>query len=147
MACPLIKRCVGVFSMCGYNLVFWFCRINGADFYLSLTDVNRHPNSLLGHPSKRAQYYNPTTGSYFFPRNQDIFPAIHRLYRYPTTVLKRPPFISMERFVEEIEFFQLSPQVTTNQPINQSKNQRISESINQWINESIDPRINESTNQ
>ena len=85
--------------------------INGADFYLSLTDVNRHPNSLLGHPSKRAQYYNPTTGSYFFPRNQDIFPAIHHLYRYPSTVLKRPPFISMERFVEEIEFFQLPPQV------------------------------------
>lgn len=87
--------------------------INGAEFYLNLTDINRHPNSLLGHPSKRAPYFNPTTGSYFFPRNQDIFPAIFQYYQSPLgSVLRRPPFVSMKRFVEEIEFFQLSPRVS-----------------------------------
>jgi hypothetical protein len=86
--------------------------INGAEFLLALTDLNRHPNSLLGHPSKRAQYFNPTTGSYFFPRNQDIFPSIHHYYQWPGSVLQRPPFITVQRFVEEIEFFQLRPQVS-----------------------------------
>ncbi|OQV25747.1 Potassium voltage-gated channel subfamily A member 3 [Hypsibius exemplaris] len=84
--------------------------INGAEFIFTLNDLNQHPNSLLGHPSKRAPYFNPTTGSYFFPRNQDIFPTIHHYYRHPGTVLSRPPFITMQRFVEEIEFFQLRPQ-------------------------------------
>ncbi|XP_055354460.1 uncharacterized protein LOC129600093 [Paramacrobiotus metropolitanus] len=35
--------------------------INGAEFYLPLTDLLKYPNTLLGHPVKRAQYYNPTT--------------------------------------------------------------------------------------
>ena len=87
--------------------------INGAEFLFGLADLNQYPNSLLGHPSKRAQYFNPTTGSYFFARNQDIFPTIHRYYRNPGTVLSRPPFINMQRFVEEIEFFQLRPQVNS----------------------------------
>ena len=92
--------------------------INGADFYFSLIDLNRHPNSLLGHPSKRSPYFNPTTGSYFFPRNQDIFPSIHQYYRCPGKPIRRPPFISMQRFVEEIEFFQLRPQVRIIMPFN-----------------------------
>ncbi|XP_055349348.1 uncharacterized protein LOC129596176 [Paramacrobiotus metropolitanus] len=80
--------------------------VNGAEFIFKQYELDNYPNSLLGNVEKRRPYYNPKEKLYFFPRNTDIFPAIHYYYR-SNGALQRPPYISLRRFIDEVEFFQL----------------------------------------
>ena len=70
------------------------------------TELDLFPHSLLGSTYKRAPYYNPKEKFYFFPRNADIFPAIHYYFR-SNGILQRPAFVGLRRFIDEVEFFQL----------------------------------------
>ncbi|GAV09350.1 hypothetical protein RvY_18905-1 [Ramazzottius varieornatus] len=80
--------------------------VNGSEFIFKSSELDLFPNSLLGSPQKRAPYYNPKEKFYFFPRNADIFPAIHYYYR-SNGILQRPAFVGLRRFIDEVEFFQL----------------------------------------
>lgn len=68
--------------------------------------LERFPQSLLGNPRKRKSFFDPNRNEYFFDRNRSCFEAI--LYYYQSAGrLRRPNFVSLDIFLEEIHFFQL----------------------------------------
>ncbi|CAF4362013.1 unnamed protein product, partial [Rotaria sp. Silwood2] len=60
----------------------------------------------LGNRKRRKFYYNKTHNEYFFDRNRSCFDAI--LYYYQSHGrLRRPNFVPIDMFLEEVNFFQL----------------------------------------
>lgn len=68
--------------------------------------LENYPETLLGSPTKRSEYYNPTHGEYVFPRDKPSFDAILFFYQ-SRGILAKPEDVSEETFLEEIEFYGL----------------------------------------
>lgn len=75
--------------------------------YQTYTDtLQKFPNTLLGNPEKRAEYYDRDFHEYFFDRNKQVFEII--LYFYQSNGrLVCPPDLAPEILLEEVEFFEL----------------------------------------
>ncbi|CAF0834132.1 unnamed protein product [Adineta ricciae] len=72
------------------------------------TTLELFPDTLLG-SSRRRKYYDQKRKEYFFDRHRGCFQAI--LYYYQSNGrLRRPDFIPLDIFLEEITFFQLGPE-------------------------------------
>jgi hypothetical protein len=70
------------------------------------TTLERYPMSLLGSQRRRQVYYDHEHDEYFFDRNRSCFEAI--LYYYQSHGrLRRPAYISLDIFLDEVTFFQL----------------------------------------
>ncbi|CAF1395527.1 unnamed protein product [Rotaria sordida] len=70
------------------------------------TTLERYPDTLLGNRKRRKYYYDKTRNEYFFDRNRSCFEAI--LYYYQSHGrLRRPNYVPIDTFLEEINFFQL----------------------------------------
>lgn len=84
--------------------------------------LDRMPETLLGNPERRQEYYDDEGKEYFFDRHRESFPAI--LYFYQSDgimgmfkilniffskiiTLERPKWIPLDIFIEEIIFFDL----------------------------------------
>lgn len=81
--------------------------VGGERFETYETTLARYPDSLLGSPERREQFYNAGKNEYFFPsRNKNVFNAI--LFFYQAKILSRPEDVSLKIFVEEIKFFDLA---------------------------------------
>ncbi|KAF5403783.1 Potassium voltage-gated channel protein Shaker [Paragonimus heterotremus] len=80
--------------------------VSGLRFETQLRTVNQFPDTLLGNPKKRDQYYDPLRNEYFFDRNRSSFDGI--LYFYQSGGrLRRPVNVPIDVFTEEIKFYEL----------------------------------------
>lgn len=68
--------------------------------------LENYPETLLGSPTRRSEYYNPTFGEYVFARDKQSFDAILFFYQ-SRGILAKPGDVSEETFLEEIEFYGL----------------------------------------
>ena len=82
--------------------------VSGDRFQTHLSTLQLYPDTLLGNEKKRKVYWNPKLEEYFFDRHRSCFEAI--LYYYQSHGrLRRPDFVPLDTFLEEISFFQLGP--------------------------------------
>ncbi|THD27790.1 Potassium voltage-gated channel protein Shaker [Fasciola hepatica] len=80
--------------------------VSGLRFETQLQTVNQFPDTLLGNPRKRDQYYDRLRNEYFFDRNRSSFDGI--LYFYQSGGrLRRPVNVPIDVFTEEIKFYEL----------------------------------------
>ncbi|CAF1243242.1 unnamed protein product [Rotaria sordida] len=68
--------------------------------------LDLYPNTLLGNRKRCKFYYDKTRNEYFFDRSRSCFEAI--LYYYQSHGrLRRPDYVPIDTFLEEVSFFQL----------------------------------------
>uniref|UniRef100_A0A286XQP5 Potassium voltage-gated channel subfamily A member 4 n=1 Tax=Cavia porcellus TaxID=10141 RepID=A0A286XQP5_CAVPO len=80
--------------------------VSGLRFETQMKTLAQFPETLLGDPEKRTQYFDPLRNEYFFDRNRPSFDAI--LYYYQSGGrLKRPVNVPFDIFTEEVKFYQL----------------------------------------
>lgn len=80
--------------------------IAGLHFETRLKTLDQFPNTLLGDPSKRIDYFDPMRNEYFFDRNRPSFDGI--LYYYQSGgKIRRPANVPIDVFADEITFYEL----------------------------------------
>jgi hypothetical protein len=80
--------------------------ISGTLFETFKSTLEIYPNTLLGNAKRRKYYYDAVHNEYFFDRHRQCFEAI--LYYYQSNGrLRRPDFVPIDTFLEEITFFDL----------------------------------------
>lgn len=81
--------------------------VGGERFQTYENTLARHPDSLLGSPIRRQEFYNAKDDELAFPaRNKYVFNAI--LFFYQAEILSRPEDIPLDVFIDEIRFFDLA---------------------------------------
>ena len=83
--------------------------VSGMTFETKETTLGRFPDTLLGSPSRRQQYYNPVVQEYFFNRHRVVFESILFYYQSGGRLIW-PEDVPASVFTEEVEFFQLGEQ-------------------------------------
>ncbi|XP_061162869.1 potassium voltage-gated channel protein egl-36-like [Saccostrea echinata] len=81
--------------------------VGGSVFETSAVTLSRYPNTLLGRLTKQSKFYDSTRQSYFFDKNPNVFLSILDLYR--TGTLHFPSFYCSTVIKQELEFWELSP--------------------------------------
>jgi hypothetical protein len=100
--------------------------VSGNRFQTYLSTLELYPDTLLGNEDKRKQYWNSNTEEYFFDRHRGCFESI--LYYYQSHGrLRRPEFVPVDTFLEEISFFQLGSEAINQ--VNQTENIKMVEEI------------------
>ncbi|KAM9445356.1 potassium voltage-gated channel subfamily A member 10 [Clarias gariepinus] len=80
--------------------------IAGLHFETRLKTLDQFPDTLLGDPLKRMEYFDPMRNEYFFDRNRPSFDGI--LYYYQSGgKIRRPANVPLDIFADEIHFYQL----------------------------------------
>lgn len=80
--------------------------IAGLRFETQLKTLDQFPDTLLGHPLKRMDYFDPMRNEYFFDRNRPSFDGI--LYYYQSGgKIRRPANVPLDVFADEILFYEL----------------------------------------
>lgn len=80
--------------------------ISGKIYETLYSTLARFPETLLGSPSKRIQYFDRGRQEYFFNRNRNAFDAI--LFYYQSNgLLTRPENIRLQEFCDELKFFEI----------------------------------------
>lgn len=80
--------------------------VRGMVFETYEQTLAQYPETLLGSPSKRVEYYNPLSKEYYFDRDKSVFDSILFFYQ-SCGILSCPEHVPRESFLEEIKFFQL----------------------------------------
>jgi hypothetical protein len=80
--------------------------VSGNRYQTRLSTLERYPHTLLGNKNKRKYYWNNIDNEYFFDRHRTCFESI--LYYYQSNGrLRRPDYVPLDTFFEEILFFDL----------------------------------------
>lgn len=80
--------------------------IAGLRFETQLKTLDQFPETLLGDPLKRMDYFDPMRNEYFFDRNRPSFDGI--LYYYQSGgKIRRPANVPIDVFADEIVFYEL----------------------------------------
>uniref|UniRef100_A0A668TN80 Potassium voltage-gated channel subfamily A member 10 n=1 Tax=Oreochromis aureus TaxID=47969 RepID=A0A668TN80_OREAU len=80
--------------------------IAGLRFETQLKTLDQFPETLLGDPLKRMEYFDPMRNEYFFDRNRPSFDGI--LYYYQSGgKVRRPANVPLDVFADEILFYEL----------------------------------------
>ena len=80
--------------------------IAGLRFETQLKTLDQFPDTLLGDPLKRMDYFDPMRNEYFFDRNRPSFDGI--LYYYQSGgKIRRPANVPLDVFADEILFYEL----------------------------------------
>ncbi|XP_066528483.1 potassium voltage-gated channel subfamily A member 10 [Hoplias malabaricus] len=80
--------------------------IAGLRFETRLKTLDQFPDTLLGDPLKRMDYFDPMRNEYFFDRNRPSFDGI--LYYYQSGgKIRRPANVPLDVFADEIIFYEL----------------------------------------
>ncbi|XP_024263068.1 potassium voltage-gated channel subfamily A member 10-like [Oncorhynchus tshawytscha] len=80
--------------------------IAGLRFETQLKTLDQFPETLLGDPMKRMDYFDPMRNEYFFDRNRPSFDGI--LYYYQSGgKIRRPANVPLDVFADEIVFYEL----------------------------------------
>lgn len=86
--------------------------VSGFRYQTYAETLHKFPETLLGSPEKRREYYDPEFREYFFDRNKQVFEII--LYFYQSNGrLVCPPDLAPEILLEEVEFFELGETAIT----------------------------------
>ena len=80
--------------------------VRGIIFETYEETLAQYPETLLGSPTKRVQYYNAVQDEYYFDRNKFLFDSILFFYQ-SNGIIACPEDVSRECFLEEIKFFEL----------------------------------------
>ena len=80
--------------------------VRGLVFETYEQTLAQYPETLLGSPTKRVEYYNPLSEEYCFDRDKSVFDSILFFYQ-SCGILSCPEHVPRENFLEEIKFFQL----------------------------------------
>lgn len=84
--------------------------VSGMRYETQLRTLERFPDTLLGNPKKRIQFYDPVKEEYYFDRNRHAFEAI--LYFYQSGGrFRRPENVQADVLLEDALFYQLSQAV------------------------------------
>ncbi|TRY80163.1 hypothetical protein DNTS_003401 [Danionella cerebrum] len=84
--------------------------VSGMMYETTLKTLNQFPNTLLGDPMKRIDYFDPMRNEYFFDRNRPSFDGI--LYFYQSGgKIRRPANVPLDVFTDEMVFYQLGQEV------------------------------------
>ncbi|CAF1019914.1 unnamed protein product [Adineta steineri] len=82
--------------------------VSGLRFETLKTTLERYPQTLLGNIRRRSLFYDKKQDEYFFDRHRTCFESI--LYYYQSHGrLRRPEYVPLDTFLEEITFFELGP--------------------------------------
>ncbi|CAF3710915.1 unnamed protein product [Rotaria sp. Silwood1] len=101
--------------------------ISGKRYQTYSSTLENYPNTLLGNKQKRMRYWNEHEEEYFFDRHRACFEAI--LYYYQSNGrLRRPDYVPLDTFLEEVSFFDLGSQAVAQ--INKSENVSMIKYIN-----------------
>ncbi|XP_062247079.1 potassium voltage-gated channel subfamily A member 10 isoform X2 [Platichthys flesus] len=80
--------------------------IAGLRFETQFKTLDQFPETLLGDPLKRMEYFDPMRNEYFFDRNRPSFDGI--LYYYQSGgKIRRPANVPLDVFADEIVFYEL----------------------------------------
>ncbi|KAJ3585847.1 hypothetical protein NHX12_012255 [Muraenolepis orangiensis] len=80
--------------------------IAGLRFETRLKTLDQFPDTLLGDPTKRMEYFDPMRNEYFFDRNRPSFDGI--LYYYQSGgKIRRPANVPFDVFADEMIFYEL----------------------------------------
>lgn len=86
--------------------------ISGNIYETFYSTLARFPDTLLGNPVRRRDYFDHERQEYFFNRNRNAFDAI--LFYYQSNgLLTRPNNIRLQEFCEELKFFQINDETLT----------------------------------
>lgn len=86
--------------------------VSGTMFETLEETLSRFPETLLGCPSKRVEYFDARHKEYFFNRNRLAFDAI--LFYYQSYGrLVRPDVVPENVFIEEVRFFEIRSDYTS----------------------------------
>lgn len=86
--------------------------VSGERYETLESTLSRYPNTLLGCPAKRSQYFDHRQEEYFFNRNRQVFEAILFYYQSYGRLIK-PDLIPDDLFVDEIRFFEIQSDFVT----------------------------------
>ncbi|XP_032232412.1 potassium voltage-gated channel subfamily A member 1 [Nematostella vectensis] len=86
--------------------------ISGERYETLESTLMRYPNTLLGSPIKRSQYFDQRQCEYFFNRNRQAFDAILFYYQSCGRLIK-PELLPENIFVEEVRFFEIPSDLIT----------------------------------
>ena len=84
--------------------------VSGKRFETFEETLELFPNTLLGSTSKRAEFFNSSTGEYFFDRHRGSFAAILYFYQSNGSLI-RPDSVPVHVFYKECVFFQLPEEI------------------------------------
>lgn len=78
--------------------------VRGLLFETFQTTLEQFPDTMLGCPTRRVEFYDPVARQYYLDRDPAIFDSI--LFYYQSNgIISRPECISQSIFNEELEFF------------------------------------------
>ncbi|CAL9692839.1 unnamed protein product [Knipowitschia caucasica] len=84
--------------------------VSGMRYETQLRTLAQFPESLLGDPKRRLQYFDPLRNELFLDRSRACFDAI--LYFYQSGGrLRRPANVPLDMFMEELRFYELGQDV------------------------------------
>ena len=89
-----------------YNSPRVTINVSGMRFETYEETLGNFPDTLLGSPSRRMEFYSSALGEYIFTRDRSSFDAILFFYQ-SRGILAKPPTVSEETFMQEIEFYGL----------------------------------------
>lgn len=86
--------------------------VSGMRYETQIRTLSQFPDSLLGDPERRLQYFDPLRNEIFLDRNRICFDAI--LYFYQSGGrLRRPANVPLDIFMEELRFYELGEDIMT----------------------------------
>lgn len=80
--------------------------VSGQYYEIWASILNKHPDTLLGNPEKRLQFYDRQRDEYFFDRHRPTFEAIFEYYKYGG-YLRRPGPVPDDIFLSELDFYEI----------------------------------------
>ncbi|XP_077594616.1 potassium voltage-gated channel subfamily A member 1-like [Stigmatopora nigra] len=84
--------------------------VSGMRYETQLRTLAQFPDSMLGDPHRRSQYFDPMRNELFLDRNRACFDAI--LYFYQSGGrLRRPANIPLDIFMDELMFYELGEDI------------------------------------
>lgn len=84
--------------------------VSGMMYETTQKTLNQFPDTLLGDPKRRIDYFDPMKNEYFFDRNRPSFDGI--LYFYQSGgKIRRPANVPLDVFADEIVFYRLGHEV------------------------------------
>lgn len=84
--------------------------VSGQYYEIWASILNKHPDTLLGNPEKRLQFYDRQRDEYFFDRHRPTFEAVFNYYKYGG-YLRRPDPVPDDIFLSELDFYEIEKEI------------------------------------
>lgn len=106
--------------------------VRGFQFETFQATLEQFPETMLGCPTRRIEFYDPVRDQYCLDRDPAAFDFILFFYQ-SNGILARPETISKNAFSEELKFFGITDQDETNEKSSKNANEASTSSENQEL--------------